>query len=133
MAGIGYISAFDGLTVVDGSTKKAKNPVGDTDIARVLLHTLPNGTILNYDGPYDSDTIPGGATQVMSISTAGATFYGTLLAKKGNQGEVTKTLLAGGSERCTGILANVQILGDSVPQIGYLTLALNFSFETTWS
>jgi len=133
MASLGYISAFDGLTIVDGSTKKARNPVGDTDIARVLLSTLPNGTKLNYDGPYDSDLSPGSATQVMTISTAGTAFYDSLLAKKGNQGEVTKTLLSTGSVRCTGILSNVQILGDSLPQIGHLVLAINFEFETSWS
>lgn len=130
---LGYISAFDGLTLVDGSAKKAKNLIGITNTVNNSLYTLPNGTVVNYEGTADSVTSPGSATQNITIKTSAAAFYNSLSAKIGNRGTVTRTNVTTGTQTCTGILVDVKILDESVWPKGFLMLALTFNFETNWA
>lgn len=132
MAGVGYISAFDGLSIVTSSSVE-KSVIGDTDDVITHFGKLNNGTKVNYDGTADAKLVPGKAEQLVQIHTGALTLYASIAGKKGMRGTVTKTLYAGGTETCTGVLDDVRIEAVHKPSAAALTLRLFFEFETVWA
>lgn len=136
MSAIGYISAFDGLTLVNGTTPAATlaaiNHVDDTAVVINRFVTLPNGTVLNLDGTEDADTSPGKATQIIRSSQSAFIFYNSVKSKKGVRGTITKTLLLFGSQTCTGVLMDVRIVEPFTSAEDRVELELDFQFETEW-
>lgn len=134
---LGYISAFDTLTVVDNTTKKAKNLIAQTYTVAENLYTLPNGTVVNYDGTADTVVSPGKVTQRIAVSTPTAptsayAFYNSLIPKLGNRGTLTKTYVTTGSQTCTAILKEVKLLEESIPSVGFLVMDVTWECETVW-
>lgn len=134
---LGYISIFDTLTLIDGTTKKAKNLIGQTYTVAENLYTLPNGTVVNYDGTADTVVSPGIVIQRIAASvptspTSTYAFYNSLISKLGNRGTLTKTLVTTGTMTCTAILKDVKILEEGLPGLGYMVFDVTFACETTW-
>lgn len=134
---LGYISTFDTLEMVNGTTKKAKNLVAQTYTVAENLYTLPNGTVVNYDGTADTVTTPGKVTQRIAVSvptvpTSAYAFYNSLIPKLGNRGTLTKTYVTTGSQTCTAILKEVRLLEESQPGLGYLVMDVTWECETAW-
>lgn len=139
MAQLGYISAFDGVTLSDGSARKPQTPVGDTAIVQSKMYVLPNGTKINYNGTGDDNTTPGGVKVRHVIkSTSGGdtaiTRYNAITGKKGNRGTLTKTIFGTSTtQTCTAVLTDVQVMANSLPQKNILFLDLTFECETDWA
>lgn len=105
----GYVSAFDGVTLVDGTSKLAAS----FDFASVEVSTkikrLPNGTIVRYDGTDDSDMLPGNTQSVtVYCKNSYKTFVEQMHGKIGDYGVLTFTKLSGGTVTCNAVLTDVK-------------------------
>ena len=130
----GYYSAFDGLTIVDGSTTKHRSVEGLTDVVIDRTKNLASGTKVNYDGTSDASTHPGRARQQIVASGGGAlTALDNLIAKIGMRGTLTRTKLATGTETCTAILEDVQVMSTTRPVFTYYEYIAYWNLETDWA
>jgi len=87
---VGYVTMFDLVAVVNGTTRRATTYTGDGTIAKARVITLPNGTKVNYDGTSDSPTTLGRVTQEF-LDTAGSAYMTSLHNKLGNVGLLVLT------------------------------------------
>ena len=137
MAGdLGYLSAFDGLTIANTTTMKAvlgQEPAADTKDAIDRMQKLANGTIVDYDGTATSSFNYGEVTQVVIVTASAVTHFNTAQLKRGVYGTLTKTLFAGGTETCNARCIDISPLSQSLP--GKDTLYIQWIFQTVgaWS
>lgn len=130
---VGYLSAFDGTTLVDGSTKFAAAYVQNA--AQVVLKTyrLPNGTVVNYDGTSDSALTVGPISQEVYAASSALTFYNTLVGKLGHYGTLTLTKLAGGTTTTSAILTAVRDVTPALTARSAMNIVVEFEVVTSWS
>jgi len=98
---VGYLTIFDTTTLINHTTKRATNQVGNTSIANILVYKLPNGTKVSYNGTADAKLTPGRATQDITLTAGGETLAATLIAKVGNYGALTFAKLSSASALLT--------------------------------
>jgi len=131
MAINGYLTSFDGTTLINHTTLCATSTAVVTSVPHVLVYRLPNGAKSTYDGTADAAIIPGQATQDFFATSGGETLFNTLQGKKGNYAtNLTLTGLAGGSQTATAFLFTVE---DTTPRLhgptGNTTMNLRVTFE----
>ena len=129
---VGYLSAFDGTTLV-GGVYKANDLVGNTTIAAVKTYVIPSSAKINYDGTADAAPTPGKASQRIYCPSAGETLFAALVAKMGHYGSLTLTKSAGGTLTCLAIL---EMLEDVTPYETHGTAEMRilagFDLITQW-
>ena len=134
---LGYVTAFDGITVHSGSTLKSLTAIGSTNTVQEKMFTLPNGTKVNYDGTTDTNVTPGSIKVDFWFTSSAYSTYDGLQAKKGNRGTLTKTkfsTVSPGTEICTAVLMNIDINQEkSRPKKGKLYVTMEFELETDWA
>lgn len=134
MSGAAYLSAFDGVTMVDGTNTKHRSLLAPTAVVVNRLVVLPNGTKINYDGTSDPETYPGTARQHIVGSGASAlTNYNNIANKIANRGTLTKTNLAGGTATCAAICLTVTPLASTKPAVNFFEYVVEFELEGEWS
>lgn len=132
---LGYLTAFDGLTIVDGSSSKvpvSEAPVGETGEVIDRFQELHNGTVMDYDGTSASDIAPGRITQVVIVTATVGSYYGSAIAKIGEEGTLTKTKFPSGTETCTARCMSVEPLGRSLPGKNIAYFLWTFQGKTNW-
>lgn len=134
MTAAAYLSNFDGVTVANTTDKKPRSFFGATDTVMNRLVTLPNGTVVNYDGTADPPTMPGLIRQhIVATGASALTNYNAISAKVGMRGTATKTYLAGGSASATGICLAVTPLATCVPTKNFYEYIIEIMLEGDWS
>lgn len=131
---LGYLSAFDGITLVNRTTRFDMGWV--TAAAQVLTRTerLPNGTIINYDGNTDSIVVPGNLSpQEIYVSEGAESFFASLVAKLGHVGTLTLTKKAGGTVTTTAILTAVKDTTPRLIQGDALRITVQFTVIDAWA
>lgn len=124
---LGYISSFDGLAIVSSAAGRYLAGYVDNSAAvQTALYTLPNGTVVNYDGAGDSVLTPGPVRQRLVVKTDPAGFYAACIARLGHYGTLTLAQLAGGLASCDAILTGVR---DATPGLAKRTQLLVIELE----
>lgn len=135
MSALAYISAFDGVTIVNGTTMKHRSLLAPTSVVLNRIVELPNGTLMNYDGSADPVLVPGVARQhiVISGSTA-TTLYDAIAAKQGLLGTITRSRSSNGNtSTASGICLSVIPMGSSKPTQGFIEAVIEFRLIGDWS
>lgn len=135
MSALAYISAFDGVTIVNGTTMKHRSLLPPTSVVLNRIVELPNGTLMNYDGSADPVLVPGVARQhiVISGSTA-TTLYDAIAAKQGLLGTITRSRSSNGNtSTASGICLSVIPMGSSKPTQGFIEAVIEFRLLGDWS
>ena len=131
---VGYLTAFDGTTLINHSTLRATGVVANTTTAHIRTYVLPNGTKVNYDGTADGAVTPGKATQRIYCVSGGATLYAALAGKLGYYGTLTLTKLATGTTTCSAILESAEDITQRVIHgTGYMEILVTFELVSEWS
>lgn len=135
MSALAYISAFDGATIVNGTTMKHRSLLPPTGEVLNRIVDLPNGTLMNYDGSSDPVLVPGVARQHVVISGATAvTLYDAIAAKQGLLGTITRTRVSNGNtSTASGICLSVSPLTSSKPTQGFIEAVVEFRLIGDWS
>ena len=131
---LGYLVTFDGTTLVDHSNKRALDVVDNTSGVNAPVTILPNGTKVYYNGTSDSTITPGRARQRVISTSAGNTFYTTLVGKLGNYGTLTLDPLDGGADRtCSALLMSVRDITPILRSRDKLWIEVEFELLTDWT
>lgn len=132
MTVLGWITAFDGTTIINGTTAKHRSMIAGTEVVRSAFYTLPNGTKMNYDGTGDPVMMPGPFSQ--HIVATDDSHIRDCLAKLGMRGTATLTRVVGApTKTCTAILTKVEILPTSLPSKDYYEYIVYFEQEDDWA
>ena len=110
-----------------------QEPIGQTDEVIDRMHNLHNGTIMDYDGTADADLRPGLVSQLTSCNTSGKAYYATVVAMVGENGTLTKTLFAGGTETCTARCIDITPISSSLPGKDVIRVMYRFRCKTSWA
>ena len=131
---VGYLTAFDGTTLVNHSTLRATTVVGNTTTVHIKTYVLPNGTKVNYDAAADASTTPGKAIQEIHCDSGGGALYAALTAKLGFYGTLTLTKLATGALTCSAILEMVEDISlHPIHGTGYMKIRVTFELVSEWA
>ena len=110
--GVGYLTSFDGTTLVDHSTKRAVKFADVSYIVRDNVFVQPIGVKTNYDGTADSTVVPERASQLIYVTTGGGAFFATLAGKLGNYAtNLTHVNVASSSTTATAIMTACRRVG----------------------
>lgn len=125
---VGYIQSFAGTTLVDNSTKHATNRVQNA--ARVInrSYTLPNGTVVDYDGTSNADLTPGSVSQEILVTSSGASFYTTMLGLLGTRGDLVLLKDVDGLTRT----ASARLIEVDDTTTGIVSRAGHMKIRLTW-
>ena len=130
---VGYLTAFDGVTLLNHSTLKATNNVSNTSTVLLRTHVLPSGFKVYYPAAADSPVTPGKATQDIYCVSGGEALYGALTPKLGHIGTLTLTKLATGTLTCSAVLEAVDnITQRSIHGTGYMQIRVTFELISEW-
>lgn len=125
MIGVGYVSSFGGVLLVDGNTKYAGTLIGQTSTVRDESVVLNNGMIFDTSAGANWAVIPGTFTQRIVCTSGYAALYNSLSALAGTSGSITFTTSSGSSSTKTARLvglADVSPTPATPPDAGYMEL-----------
>ena len=130
---VGFLTLFDGTTLVNHSDQRATDVVDNTSGVNVPLVILPNGTKVYYNGTSDSTTTPGRAIQRFAEWSDGVSIYGTLVGKLGHIGTLTKTRLGGTTYTCDAVLIGVRDVTPILRTRANMIIEVEFELLTDWT
>lgn len=130
---IGYLTAFDGTTLINHSTLCAISVAQQASIVALRTYVLPNGTIVNYDGTSDAALTPGQISQEIMATSGGIALHDALAAKIGNYGTLTLTQLATGTVTANAILTSIEDISDSMARADAMKISLTFQLVGDWA
>jgi hypothetical protein len=84
--GAGFITSFDGSTIVNHTTQCGVKFAEADYIVHNRTYVLPDGTKANYDGTADSALTANRASQLFFVTTGAAAILDGLAAKTGHYG-----------------------------------------------
>jgi len=129
---LGYLTAFDGLTLIDHSTKTGRTPLSNAATVNLPIYVLPNGTKAYYNGTTDATLTPGRMTQGLLCTASGRTFYNQIVAKLGNYGVLTLTKANGGTATANAILLAVIDVTPGLAVRDYIWIDATFEVLDNW-
>ena len=122
----GYVTTWNGVTIVDGNTKKATTYTGRGTEALPRLFQIGNGVWLNYDQG-NAATTEGKIKQEVLL-TAGSGLMDTMLLQLGREGALVLTDNDGVTTE-TNTSAMLLVVADTTPVQG---TRANVWVEMTW-
>jgi hypothetical protein len=132
----GYLTSFDGTTLINHTTLRALKAAVITPIPHLLIYTLPTGTRVNYNGTSDAVVTPGTASQDIFATSGGEAVFDALYAKLGNYsasgagGGLILTKLVGGTSTATAYLSSIEdMTGRIHGPSGNTTMIFTVTFE----
>lgn len=130
----GFLTAFDGATMVDHTTSYALSTAVVNMTVQARVYTLPHGLNVNFDASSNSTITPNNAIQEVHHTVNGYTKADDLEQKLGVQGTLTHVSLGGTSKTCTAILTSAQRIGPgSVGDRATIQMRYEFRLVSMWA
>lgn len=133
---IGYLTVFDTTTLVNHTTQRALNQLGNTSIANILVYPLPSGGKVGYNGTANAVLTPGRAVQDITLTAGGEALSATLIAKVGKYGALTFAKLSSPSSTLTNnaYLESVQDITDwRTHDTAHIKIRVTFELLEDWT